>query len=225
MRMPKIALALAAALAVAAPAAAQQPNSAYGPTGTAPVPLYAGLLGSYSKALTSGTIAAGLASASPVYSLQYTGANLAVIRSVVLSATDITTGFAATNATFNMFAARAFTAADSGGNAGTLTGNNGKMRTSFATTGVGSIQIANTGTLTAGTRTLDTDPLASLTGGPTTTAGNPVINAGTALYLPTPNEYPLVLKANEGFVIQATVPATGTWVLSVTVTWDEYTVF
>lgn len=217
--------ALVALTIAAAPVAAQQVPGAYGPSGTATVPLYTGLLGSYSKALTSGTMAAGLAAAAPVFSFRYGGANLAVIRAVTISATDITTGFAATNATFNLFAARAFTASDSGGTAGTLTGNNGKMRTSFATTGVTDIRISSTATLTAGTRTLDTDPLATLTGGPTVTAGNPMIGAGTAIYLPGPTEYPLVLANNEGVVIQATVPATGTWVLSVTVTWDEYTTF
>lgn len=217
------------ALSLSVPAFAQPVNpagpSGFAQTGSAVVPLYSGLLGSYSKALTSGTIAAGLAANSPVFSFRYGGTALAVIRSVAISATDITTGFAATNATFNMFAARAFTASDTGGTAGTLTGNNGKMRTSFATTGVSNIQIANTGTMSAGTRVLDTDPLASLTGGPTATAGNPIISAGTAIYLPTPNEYPLTLATNEGFVIQAVVPATGTWVLSVTVTWDEYSAF
>lgn len=228
MKFPKIfvSLAMIAALALPAPLAAQPAAStAYGPTGVATIPLYPGLLGSYSKSLTSGTMAAGLAANSPVFSFTYGGTRLAVVRAVTISATDITTGFAATNATFNIFAARSFTAADTGGTAGTLTGNNGKMRTSFATTGVTNIMIATTGTLTAGTRTLDTDPLAALTGGPTATAGTPMITAGTAIYLPTPNEYPLVLAANEGFVIQATVPATGTWVLSVTVTWDEYTQF
>lgn len=217
--------ALLGALSLMQPAAAQQVPGAYGPNGIATVPLYAGLLGSYSKSLTSGTMAAALAANSPVFSFRYGGSNVGVVRSVVVSATDITTGFAATNATFQMFAARAFTASDTGGSAATLTGNNGKMRTSFATTAVSDIRISSTATLTAGTRTLDTDPLAALTGGPTATAGNPMISAGTAIYLPTPNEYPLVLATNEGFVIQATVPATGTWVLTVTVTWDEYASF
>jgi hypothetical protein len=36
-----------------------------------------------------------------------------------------------------------------------------------------------------------------------------------------PGEHPLVLAQNEGFVIQATVPATGVWFFAVKVDWVE----
>jgi hypothetical protein len=199
---------------------------AYGPAGTPIAPLYAGLTGSYAKTLSTGTMGAGLASAAPIYSFRYTGANFAVIKRVTMSAGNAGTGFAAGVATFNLFAARAFTASDSGGTAGTLTGNNGKLRTSFVTTGVGDIRIASTGTLTAGTRTLDTDPLGGVTVGVPVTANATLVAAGTTLIDPkNAGDYPLVLATNEGFVIQATVPATGTWSGSVFVEWDEYSAY
>ena len=37
----------------------------------------------------------------------------------------------------------------------------------------------------------------------------------------TSDEYPLLFEQNEGFVIRATVPATGTWQFSINVEWAE----
>lgn len=37
--------------------------------------------------------------------------------------------------------------------------------------------------------------------------------------------WPLELAANEGFIVRATVPATGTWQAQVTVEWSEVNVF
>lgn len=198
---------------------------AYGPQGQPISPIAGGLLGSYSKSLQSGLIAAGLAANAPVFSLRYGGTGIAVVRRVNISAVDDTTGFAVGVVSFQMFNARAFTASDSGGTAGTLTGNNGKLRTSLATTAVSSIQIANTAALTPGTRTLDTDPLAGLVTGTIATIAAPIVGL-TTLYEPTQaGDYPLELANNEGFVIQATVPGTGTWRLQVRIDWEEYSAF
>ena len=38
-------------------------------------------------------------------------------------------------------------------------------------------------------------------------------------------DYPMVLAANEGFVIQAVVPGTGVWNATVWVEWDEYAAY
>jgi hypothetical protein len=206
------------------PRAHAQPGpGAYGPLGQAIVPLYGNLQGAYSKGLVSGTMAAGLAANSPVYAFRYGGTGIAVIRDVRLSAADITTAFATTTCHFDLFMARAFTASDTGGTAGTLTTNNGKLRTSFATTAVSQIMIATTATNTAGTRTLDTDPASAVTCAAVATAGNQFLAPTTI----TPNagiagDYPMALANNEGFVIQATVPATGTWNFTVTTDWEEF---
>src|SRR6266404_3448761 len=116
-----------------------------------PITVGPALLGSYCMGANSGTMAAGLAGGSPVFSFRYGAANLAIIRKVTTEADDITTAFVAGAAKFDMIAARSFTASDTGGTAGTLTGNNGKLRTSYATTGISDFRIASTATLTAGT--------------------------------------------------------------------------
>lgn len=197
---------------------------AYGPQGQPISPIGGGLLGAYSKSMQSGTIAAGLAAGSPVYSFRYGGTGIAVIRRISVSVAELT-GSAGGLASAQVFDARTFTASDSGGTAGTLTGNNGKLRTSLATTAVSSIQIANTGTLSAGTRTLDTDPFAGAVVPLTTTADTGGLSQ-TVIYEPgQAGDYPLELANNEGFVIQLTVPATGTEVLQVRVDWEEYSAF
>lgn len=199
---------------------------AYGPAGQPISPISGGLLGSYSKSLTSGTMAAGLAANSPVYSFRYGGTGIAIIRKVTISAVNAGTAFAAGNVTLQMFDARTFTASDSAGTAGTLTGNNSKLRTSLATTGVSDIRISSTATLTAGTRTLDTDPMSSILAAvPITTVNYPIVGQSNLYSAGQAGDYPLELATNEGFVIQATVPATGTWSLQVTVDWEEYSAF
>jgi hypothetical protein len=182
------------------------------------------LLGSYCMGANTGTMAAGLAGGSPVYSFRYGAANLAIVRKVIIEADNITTAFVAGAAKFDMIAARSFTASDTGGTAGTLTGNNGKLRTSFATTGLSDLRISSTATLTAGTRTLDAQPLASVEFAVPTSIDADLLPT-TTLFQSQVGESPLVLVQNEGFVLQATVPGTGTWVFSTRVCWDEVSAF
>jgi len=190
------------------------------------VPMTVGpaLLGSYCMGANTGTMAAGLGAGSPIFSFRYGGAALAIVRRVSSEADDVSTALTAGAGKFDLIAARAFTASDTGGTAGTLTGNNGKMRTSFATTGVSDFRISSTATLTAGTRTLDTQPLASVEFPVSTTADGGLLPT-TDLVRTNVGESPLVLATNEGFVIQATVPGTGTWSASVRVCWDEVSAF
>ena len=184
-------------------------------------PLEVSTLGAFSKSMSSGVLTAGLAAGSNFYSFRNGGSNLALVREVTLTFSDVTTAFAVGSAIFNMFVARSFSASDTGGTAGVLTGNNSKLRSSFGTTTISDIRISNTGILTAGTRTLDTDPMASIVVGITATASAIFIPPGTVLWKPEPGQHPLVLAPNEGFVIQGTVPATGTWSFGVRTTWDE----
>ncbi len=84
------------------------------------------------------------------------------------------------------------------------------------------MRIASTAALGGGTVTLDTDGIARATGSVTAVAGVPLVNPSTVMYnCEGMGEYPIVFAANEGFVIQATVPATGTWTFSVDVKWYE----
>lgn len=186
-------------------------------------PIDVGALGSYSASVVSGIMAAGIAGASPILAFRWAPAtvptSLALIRRVKLTAWNLGTGFTAGVFTFNLFVARAFTVQDTGGGAVTLTTNNAKLRTSHAVTQA-TIQASATATLTAGTRVKDTNPLRTISG--------VVANAAFAAMLPDTevlsadgSRYPLTLSTGEGFAIEATVPATGTWSWACAVDWDE----
>jgi len=182
-----------------------------------------GSLGIYRKTMQSGTMAAGLAADSPVFSFRWSHATyLGVVQKIILNGMGSSaTGFTAGFANFRVYPARTFTASDSSGTAGTISGNNAKLRTNMATTSVGDIRISSTATLTAGTRTLDTDAIGGYAFTIDTTANKQFITP-TVLF---DGDMPLVLATNEGFVIQATVPATGTWIFGVTVHWAEVTAY
>lgn len=189
-------------------------------------PLSPGALGWYNKGQVSGTMAAGLSAASVVYAFRYTGSNVGVVTRVRVTLGDLV-GFTAGFFNFSMFAARTFTAMYSGGSgsAGTFTGNNAKLRTALATPSNFGSLIASTAALTTATVTLDTDPLTSLALSVVATAGQPPFPGDPDLFYKAPGEYPLVLAQNEGFVIQATVPATGTWQMGVDVAFGEVASF
>lgn len=119
--------------------------------------------------------------------------------------------------------ARSFTAAGTGGGTATITTNNAKLKTSFPTTAVGEIRVATTAALGAGTKTLDAQPVGMGLGSITVTAGD-VILPPTVIYdaMCDTDQYPIILSANEGLIIRATVPATGTWTGGFSIVWDEY---
>lgn len=187
-------------------------------------PMNIGAFGSYSVGVNNGTtvMTAGLAAAAPIFAFR--GAAAAgpncLVRRILFSAWTGTTGFAVTPCFFNLFVARAFTASDTGGSAVTMTTNNAKRRTSFATSAVQDIRFSATGTLSAGTRTLDAAALSSVTGTASATAST-VLVPPTDLLRYGPEAWPLIIAPQEGFEIQATVPATGVWNYSVNVDWDE----
>ncbi len=168
--------------------------------------------GAYSIVGATGTMAAGLAGAAPIFSFLWQTATAnakAFIDRVSISMMSLGTGFAAGSGLFEAVMARAFTAADSGGGVLTITTNNAKRASSMDTTLVTEARIATTATLTAGTRTLDAQPFGAKHFG-VTTAVNTVHLPTADLWVPDPTTYPLVLAANEGFIVRATVPATGT---------------
>lgn len=170
----------------------------------------------------SGSMAAGLAANSPIYSFRWTSATFnAVVRRVRLSAWSLGTGFTAGMATFDMFVSRVWTVADTGGVVDTISSPNGKLRASMGATLLPEIRHSSTATLTAGTRNRDAQPVDSWNigvGSSLNTAFNPT---PMKLFERLIGEHPLVLAQNEGFVIQATVPATGVWAFAITPEWDE----
>lgn len=183
-----------------------------------------GTLGVYSFATQSGLIAATLAADSPLFSMRWGNANnyaivdylsVSVVISGAITAPAVHTGL-------EVVFARAFTASDSGGTALTITGNNGKLKTNFDTTLVTDLRIATTGTLTAGTRTLDTQALATVGYGTGTAVGTTAL-PHTILISRETNAYPVVLSQNEGLILRNPLagPATGSFVVFVTLRWRE----
>lgn len=181
--------------------------------------------GSYQITSKSGVMAAGLAANSPIYSFRNANATaLILLRRIKLTAWTTTTGFAAGVATFDLLRATSWTAADTGGVTDTITTTNGKLRTSTmnSITVLSEIRHSSTAALAAGTRTLDAQALDSINVNASTVANTVFVLAPPYLLSrKPPEEYPLILGPSEGVVVQATVPATGTWSWALTAEWDE----
>lgn len=190
-------------------------------------PVEYGALGIYRKSLLSGTMAAGLAANAAVYSWRWGDATrLGVVQKIILdglagSATAFTAGFGKVD----VMASRSFTASNTGGTAGTLTGNNGKLRTSMGTTLLTDVRIASTAALAGGTLVNDTDPIGQISFTIGTTAS--AIYAGQVVLFGEDigSQMPYVCAQNEGFQCRATVPATGTWQFGITTMWAEVTTY
>lgn len=187
-----------------------------------------GSLGSYSLGTKSGIMAAGLAGASPIFSMRFAPTvnpnSLLLLKKLTITPSTLGTAFTAGSALFETFVLRGYTVNDIGGGSLTLGTaiTTGKLRTSQAISGVVDFRISATATLTAGTETADTNPISSvITQIPATTTNYAILPADFPLFEAKPGEHPLVLTANEGLVIRATVPATGTWSFSVKALWDE----
>jgi hypothetical protein len=98
---------------------------------------------------------------------------------------------------------------------------------------MGSARVSTTAALTAGTKTIDSQPIGMITSHSSGGVGSatPIIGS---IYLPTPQlykcdlasgEHPITLVQNEGLIIRSTVPATGVWVAGFTIKWMELSVF
>ena len=184
-------------------------------------PLDYGSLGIYQISAQTGTIAAGMAANSEIFQFRWTDATrLALITQIRFDGLGSIAAFAAGFASFEAVIARSWSADGSGGTTLTPSVNNQKLRTSMGTSLVGAVRIASTGALTVGTKTLDGRGCGAFVGGLPATAGAGLQQANL-LDNETTNEHPIVLATNEGIVVRATVPATGTWTAGITVKWIE----
>jgi len=205
---------------------------------TKPTPY--GALGHYAISARTGAVAAGSAANSPVLSARWTDATrLCLIYEIWLDEFDNTTAFTAGRFQFDLIIARGWTVADSLGTTLTLTGDNNQLRTSMGASLFGEIRIATTAVLTAGTRTLDAQPLKIIGGrvgaiankhnipqSPVVTTQEVAAGPGILMWSRDPgNEHPIVLAQNEGIVIRSSVPATGVWSATFSMKWCEVTAF
>lgn len=186
-------------------------------------PMDYGALGSYRVSGISGTMAAGLAANAEVFQFRWTDATrLAVITSVTLDGlSGSATAFAAGFGRVYMTIARGWSADGSGGTSVLPIINDGKMRTSMATTLSNAMRIASTAALGAGTKTLDAQSVGQVSLSFSTAASVQVAQPIDLWHVDPGVEHPIVLSQNEGFVVRAVVPATGTWQFGITCTWTE----
>jgi hypothetical protein len=191
-------------------------------------PVDYGSLGQYRVLMWSNpAMAGGLAADSDIYQTRWTAAsNLALIWGVTLTMFGSLFPFKAGFANFDLTVARSWTVDGSGGTAATLTGDNQKLRASMASSSMGAIRNATgSSTLTTGTRTLDAQPVGRI---PIVIGTSVSLNYidqsslyGSLSLEDGGNPAPIVLAQNEGVVVRATVPDTGTWGFGVTMAWSE----
>lgn len=171
--------------------------------------------GQYRIAMKSGLltlVAAQTATAGHIAAFRNASATTKIVVDRFMARWFGTTGATAQQVVgLQLFRATAYTASHTGGTAATVTTTNGKKNTAHLTippiaTGVGlDLRIGTTGALTAGTHTLDAQPLAA--NGVTELA----VSAAVPLakfdmeFAPTPSSGKLVLAQDEGLILTNTV--------------------
>jgi hypothetical protein len=183
-----------------------------------------GTLGHYRLATTVPLIAVQAANGT-LFSFRWGDATrLCIVRYIGLQLMQTTAATATIMPSYQVFVARSFSVSDSVGTAITLTGNNMKKRTSMGTTLVTDIRkSAVAAGLTAGTRTLDAEPILEMTTNSTITTPN-AIQYRTVLDLTSAGDMPYVFAQNEGFIVRGPTVvfgAAGTANLDVEVAWEE----
>lgn len=205
------------------------------PLHTVRLPVSVGAGGAFKLGASSGSMSVSLGANSEIFQFRYVTAasRLGLVYKVSISAGASVAASTAAVLAFKLTAARAWTAAGSGGTRLTLTGNNAKLRTSLATTEVNDAGIASTGALTAGTKTLDTMDLGGVsfgigTAAITTTLPLTFLEKTSLFDADGEGQFPLVLANQEGFVIRVgttAFPAGMAWNFTVEVLWLEVPAF
>lgn len=155
------------------------------------------LIGYHSIGGNSGALT-GVAANGAVFSLRNTGANLLLIRRVMIGFVTTTAFTTAQGLAYSLIKATGFTASDTGGTALYTAGQN-KHRTSMANiTSAPDVRISSTAALAAGTRTLETVGM-GVAGGTSNAVGTSL--APQPLLEQDTGDYPLVLAQNEGLII------------------------
>lgn len=192
-------------------------------------------LGSYRLNVSSGavtTIAERSATAGHLLSWRWgdtTGVHAYVYK--ILAKFTLTTAYGTAQETgCDLITAPAYTVAHTGATAVTLTGN--KFLQHLPASKLSSCRVADTGALTAGTHTLDANPISTLSdwsaaiGATVPLATSGAASGPGALYDAALNDgAPLVFAQDQGFVIRNLIlmGATGVGRWDFTIVWDEGT--
>lgn len=191
-----------------------------------------GSLGCYNKAVGTGSIVATGAVNAVLWTMRWVdGTRFCLIERVRAAAVVTGTITTAVPYQLNMYFARSYTVSPTTNiTAATFTGNNAKRRTSMGTSLLSSagagmwVDTTAAAGITGQTYTLDTDPLAAISGNSGTVVGTQFFGPNPAnLWDDNVNSHPLVLAQNEGLAINAPFagPATGTFVVLISVDWME----
>jgi hypothetical protein len=174
--------------------------------------------GAQSGALT------GVAASGPVFSIRNAANVPVVIKRVGIGFVTTTAFTAAQQMAWGLYFARSFTVDDSAGTAIAFTGNNAKKRTSLGVPTSVTARIAAAGANTAGTRTLDANPLSVVGGWSGAVGAAPVTPDINNLFNMQDAGYPIVLAQNEGLVVANVfaMGAAGVGTLYINVAFDEY---
>lgn len=195
------------------------------------------LLGHYRATLITG-LTTGMGANAPIASFRWTDANVAGSaptqaymrpRIALLLGIDVgacvTTAFTTGQPTdIEAVIARSFSASDTGGTAITAA-NVSRLRSTFSTSLVGDLRVATTGTLTAGTRTLDGTGVccANIYNQNVAGSGDTQQNVYS---LWRHGQYPVTLTTNEGLILRVPTAQSAAGVVKyyITLEWCEVSV-
>lgn len=200
-------------------------------------PLPVGSGGAFSLSMQSATMSASLGANSEIFQFRYvTGAaRLCLVHGITFSASVVTLPPVSTTVLSGPLSVRAaiareWTAKGSSGTRATITGNSNKLRVGHATTEVDDAGISSSAALTAGTKTIDANDIASavLTPPGILTAvgiGAPMLCPRTALFgaFAQGLQHPIILGHEEGIILRSGLvfPGTMTWSFTVDIAWSE----
>lgn len=184
--------------------------------------------GHYQISGMTGLMAAGIASLAQVFQVRWASdTKLFILKKLVIQCSTAT-GFAATSqgAPLELIIGHGSTANGSGGTALAPTSISNKLRAAMATTAFaagGEVRVATTAALTAATgQALEAAPIGSCMG-----ADNRTLVSTGPMYLfenRDVGEHPLILQSGDTLAIRTNTPAaTGTWYMSVSMSWLETT--
>jgi hypothetical protein len=183
------------------------------------------ITGDYRIGVTTG-LTTGLSANDPIFSFRWgSTTHRCAIRALQVAIQIVTPFTAANEVSANAIFARTFTASDTGGTALTLTGTNANLHSYSSTASkVTDARVATTGTLTAGTRTLDSQPFLQCLAGQLLAAAGAAQGNAAADYDTIPDRHPIVLTTNEGIIVRSGIAlgAAGTVRFAIGLEWSEY---
>lgn len=187
------------------------------------------LTNQFAIAGTTGAVAAASGTKILFYARWASTTQQALITNIEVTGHIATTAYAVGQVLYEAFIARGFSAVGAGGTSLTLTG--AKLASPFTNTAFTAMKVSDTTStgLAAGTWTLDANPVGNLNTHTSagTAAATPIIGSqyvGDGILFNadiSKGEVPIILNANEGVVVRATVPATGVAIHGIQMKWIE----